>query len=369
MTLRWGDYISGQDGTSRSVEALWKAAAGDGHVTYVLGEGFDPRALVGLRRLVASGCATDLHLLSIMLTTRSGDELTERLASENRDGLEQIAKAPGVHRSRIEVPKVEEPSAAGLKLGRELFSAGYFEATSLIVVDVSALPSSIHFPVIGAILKQADVGSLRAEFQVVACHNAELDEAIIESGLGPPSYVGGFGYTSVETTQASKVTRVWAPVVGKGQGAALQMLYDYLEPDEVCPVLPFPARWPRRSDDLILEHRQLLMDRIEVEPRNLIYADETNSCDLYRTLSRLQRQYSEALKVLRPATVIVSSHASKLLSLGVLLAAYEHSLPVVSAGATGYSLADGVNLQAISNNDRLACLWLAGTPYVSAPAQ
>jgi hypothetical protein len=147
------------------------------------------------------------------------------------------------------------------------------------------------------------------------------------------------------------------------------MLYDYLEPDEVCPILPFPSRWPRRSDDLVLEHRQLLMDRIEVEPRNLIYADETNSFDLYRTLSRLQHRYSEALKVLRPATVIVSSHASKLLSLGVLLSAYEHSLPVVSAGAVGYSLAEGINIPAISKNDRLACLWLAGTPYSPVATQ
>jgi hypothetical protein len=361
VTPRWGDYIMGRDDTPRAVEDLWLAAAGKGRIAYILGEGFDPRALVGIRRLVSCGCATDLHLISIGLQTRGTDQATLKLAAANAQELTAVAGLPIVRRTHVAVPEVEEPSSAGLKLARSLIESKCLDDSDLIIVDVSALPSSIHFPVIGAILKQADVGNLSAEVQVVICHNAELDEAIVEAGIGPAAAIGGFSKPLTEDRPSE--IKVWAPVIGRGQGPSLQLLYDHLEPDEVCPVVPFPSRRPRRADDLVLEHRQLLIERIEVEPRNLIYADETNPFDLYRTLSRLQQQYSTALAILGPVSVVLSCHASKLLSLGVFLAAYEHSLTVMSAGASEYSLDPGIDLTAIGTHDRLVSLWLDGSPY------
>jgi len=43
------------------------------------------------------------------------------------------------------------------------------------------------------------------------------------------------------------------------------MLYFSYPPDEICPVLPFPALNPRRGDNLVLEYRDLLFDRLRID--------------------------------------------------------------------------------------------------------
>jgi hypothetical protein len=123
------------------------------------------------------------------------------------------------------------------------------------------------------------------------------------------------------------------PVLGEHQELYIRSIYEFLAPNEVCPVLPFPARNPRRGDDLLLELRRLIFDTIEVEPRNFMYADERNPFDLYRGLCRLSDRYTKALAPLGNVTVVTSVHGSKVLSVGALLAAYEKNLSVVSARA------------------------------------
>jgi hypothetical protein len=102
-------------------------------------------------------------------------------------------------------------------------------------------------------------------------------------------------------------------------------------------VLPWPARDPRRGDRIVLEYRQLLFDEIRLEPRNVIHGAERNPFDLYRTLGALHERYCQALSPLGPVAMVLSSHSSKLLSVGVLLTAYEHRLEVqhVSPGTYG----------------------------------
>src|SRR5262249_28573925 len=158
--------------------------------------------------------------------------------------------------------------------------------------------------------------------QVVVCENPELDSIILAEGVMDPAPISGFISGLTQDARPAEV-RVWAPVIGEGQGAQLEALYHYLEPHEICPVLPFPARNPRRADSLIIEHRQLLFERMEVEPRNIIYADETNPFDVYRALCRLNARYGEAIAPLGEAKIVTSVHASKMLSLGVLLASWE----------------------------------------------
>jgi hypothetical protein len=157
-------------------------------------------------------------------------------------------------------------------------------------------------------------------------------------------------------------TVIWAPVLGEHAAPALQAIHDFLAPADVCPILPFPARNPRRADNLLLEHQVVLLDSFRVTPGDLIYADERNPFDLYRTLARLQADLQQALKVLGPVTLVLSTHSSKLLSLGALLAAYEYGLPIVAAPAIDYEVGE-VDLSALAAGNRVTCAWLAGVPY------
>ena len=112
---------------------------------------------------------------------------------------------------------------------------------------------------------------------------------------------------------------------------------------------------------LMLETQIQLFDTFLVTPGNIIYADERNPFDLYRTLSLLQGKYRMALRALDPTTIALSTHSSKLLSLGALLAAYEHGLPIVAAPALDYELEEAD--PSVYGDNRVACAWLAGLPY------
>jgi hypothetical protein len=183
-----------------------------------------------------------------------------------------------------------------------------------------------------------------------------------EEGVASPGPIRGFGQR-LGPDDTSEVTRVWLPVLGEHQEPYIRSIYEFLAPNEVCPVLPFPAKNPRRGDDLLLELRRLIFDTIEVEPRNFIYAAERNPFDLYRGLCRLSDRYTKALAPVGDVSVVTSVHGSKVLSVGALLAAYEKDLMVVSAGPTGYRIQPGIEIDKVTTDDHLMCLWLDGEPY------
>jgi hypothetical protein len=102
---------------------------------------------------------------------------------------------------------------------------------------------------------------------------------------------------------------------------------------------------------------------IGVDVKNFIYATEWNPFDLFRTLGELNQRYRESLKPLGETTLTVSVHASKLLSIGVLLAAYEYGFGVMHTTPTGYFLRRGADIEALRTADRLSCAWVEGAPY------
>jgi hypothetical protein len=247
-------------------------------------------------------------------------------------------------------------------MSHQIQSSGVIGDKDFVVVDVSGLPSTVYFPVIGGLLRASDDQGLQRDLQVVVCENPKLDRIILEEGVASPRPIRGFGQR-MGPDGLSGVTCVWVPVLGEHQEHHIRSIYDSLTPREVCPVLPFPAKNPRRGDDLLLELRSLIFDTIEVEPRNFIYADERNPFDLYRGLCRLSDRYTKALAPVGDVSVVTSVHGSKVLSVGALLAAYEKDLTVVSAGPTGYRIRPDVDIDKVTPGDHLMCLWLDGEPY------
>jgi hypothetical protein len=143
------------------------------------------------------------------------------------------------------------------------------------------------------------------------------------------SLVGFSGQLTSEST--ANIPRVWFPVLGEGQAARLERIRAELDPDEICPVIPFPSRDPRRGDRLIEEYRQLLFDDFRVEPTNILYASEYNPFEAYRQLYGAIDRYRDSLSDLGGCKVFVSPLSSKLLSIGALLACYDHR---ANAGGT-----------------------------------
>lgn len=365
MTARWDDYVFASDDGTELPEHLWRAAQAGTELAsmYVLGVGFDPRALVGLQRFLALNHRQPqiVGLVELPPPSPASGLSARALAADNRAAFEQLLEGTEVR--VIPHTSVHARSNAGPRVARALTELAFVAGVGHLIIDMSSLPTNLSFPLVAAALRSIDrnVLGFPAQLQVVACENPDVDAAIEELGISDADIVGGFR-GALERESDPTGTVIWAPVIGERAGPALQAIHDLLVPGDVCPVLPFPARNPRRGDNLVLEHQVVLLDAFRVNPGNLIYADERNPFDLYRTLGRLHHGVQHALRLLQPTTLVLSTHTSKLLSIGVLLAAYEHELPIVAAPAIDYELA-AVDLTAFSVTNQLACAWITGTPY------
>jgi hypothetical protein len=352
--LRWYDYVFA-DETARS-EELWAEACKEANTTLLIcGAGFDPRTLDTPQRIAELDI--EVCVLALKPSVSGEHDDAEAAANENEEMLLELF---GDRLTILESPRVLDPNSVGTVLSRQLQAEHNLLDFDTVIVDMSGLPSSISFTLLQLLLQQslpavADGRRFNGNLLVTVSEDVSTDARIIASGLDAPGTLAGF-----ERLPDVPRTCIWVPVLGAGAGEELRALTTLLEPDEVCPVLPFPSRNPRRGDELILEHRALLIDELQFEPRNVLYASETNPFDLYRQLVWLADRYRTALEPLGGATIVVSEHTSKILSLGVLLAAHEASIVVGHVRPMAY------RLQGSGPADRKALIytaWLTGQPY------
>lgn len=356
-SVGWDDYVLGRD--QHAGELLAAASAGR-RLTVLLGDGFDPRTLHTLRCAIKHELA--VRVVRVPLPKGPGYGVGSKLVAANRDELARLAAT-----HEIDIVEADRwPSAdrltTGSRLARGLIAERIITADDVVVVDISALPSRIYFPLIGSLLelsKQPTSG----ELLVTVSENPEMDRRILNDGTAEAGTITGFSHGFNADVDPNKIT-LWSPVIGEGSGPELEAIYDLLqEPQEIYPILPFPASNPRRGDDLVQEHRSLLFDRFEVEPRNILYVHEANAFDTYRALTGLHHRAQDLLSMVGEVQLVVSAHASKMLSTGVCLAAWESRLPVVTATSNTFAIDEEPASDLVDGASTLCCLWLRGAPY------
>lgn len=360
----WDIPMMVTDGDPRGGDAvndvLRTASRNNDRTLFVLSAGFDPRSTSGLARFIsATGSAP--HVLAI--DPQPSDEAVDADLTARRAANEAAIASLAAARTHIQwaYPVVHDEASAGLQLARALTAPKLIKDMDTVVFDLSAFPTTLAFPMLNALLRCTGTAGFPSELLVLVTENPRLDGDITDDGLGPAHQLAGFGQRSRRAR--SSAVRVWAPVLGRGAGPAMKKIADFLDPQEVCPVLPFPAHDPRLADQLLLEHRELIIDRFEVQPTSFIYAAETNPFDLYRALVKFDDDYQAILAPIDGALVTLSSHGSKLLSIGALLAAYERNLQVLAVRATRRSLDTAHWAPQARIGDQLACVWLKGEPY------
>jgi hypothetical protein len=354
MTMRWqaGSRTVGDT----DLKDLW-ATRDSGRKLMIAGAGFDPRMPVAYE-LVSSACPVPVDLVLIRLEPLPTDPATEGLAKQGRERADAAVAAAGA--TLLEHAGQTGSQSSSMTIARDFFAAKLIDDYDELIVDVSALPRAVAFPLIRGLLQMEERSQWSGDLHVVACDNPRIDRLVSGEGIDTPDSLPGFGAHAESNSDA---TLIWVPVLGEAEARRVGDLYADISADEVCPVLPFPSRNPRRADDLIKEYRELLFDRIAVEPRNFIHASETNPFDLYRTLSQLRESYAESLEPLGETRMVLSTHSSKLLSIGVLLAAYELGLEVRHASPTLYTVEDLEALDGFANENLVVDLWLTGEPY------
>jgi hypothetical protein len=373
-TLRWRDYFLRQgDGFDEFWRSFFAEQKRD--VLFVLGHGFDARMCDGLERLLSLGGdgARDVALISF----DEGPESPSHAYAEQRtENGERIKNLVGI-RGKIDHRTITIFSDEGRRIGarsiaQEFASPAEFRSYTDVVVDISALPRGLYLPLLAKMLALFDMepkGGEQRNLHVVVSHSPATDGAILEEGLEESAtYLHGFAAAALESESTSGQPKIWMPVLGRRQQIQLERIHALVAPDEICPLLPSPAQDPREGDSLMIEYRDLLFDQLRVEPRNIIYAAESNPFEVYRQLVRSILHYHRALSPLGGCKVALSAMSSKLASIGVLLAAYELGRrdPKVTVGiahveSQGYRIES--NGGACSTT--LFTMWLSGECYAA----
>jgi hypothetical protein len=129
--------------------------------------------------------------------------------------------------------------------------------------------------------------------------------------------------------------------------------------------LPFPSREARLADELIDHYRSEVESAWEVDARHLVYADERNPLDLYRTILKIADARHRVFEHVGGSLVLLSPLGSKALAIGSLMAAIERDFPVVHVEALGYTAdfdkLDGRN----AAEAELVHVWLAGEAFAN----
>lgn len=164
------------------------------------------------------------------------------------------------------------------------------------------MPRSIFFPLINQILivlAYNDIREKKINLHVVVAEDFSQDIRTSAKELDEnASYMFSF-FADMELESHADSPIIWFPVLGEGKQIQISTIYKLLEPRifnreiEVCPVLPFPSRNPKRVDNLIMEYHRFFVEH-NIESRNVIFADEQNPFDVYHQIRNAGLHYDVA---------------------------------------------------------------------------
>ena len=337
-------------------------------VLYVVANGFDPRMCDGAESIAKQGGngKRDCRLVKLGGTSNSTAVSYGGLVDGNTRKLERV-----FDKWQIQTIDLALASNRDMDAQREAVNVvndDDYSTYTDIIVDISAMPTRIFFPLLsGALRRLSGRGLLSGRSPnlfVVVSDDTSIDRTISKMGLDEEanfvhSFLGDMGLQANELGPS-----VWIPVLGENRAGELDRLHRMINPAETCPVLPSPSGDPRRGDTLLLEYRDMLR-KLGIDPRNMIYASESNPFDVYRQIHDAIVHYDQVLKPLKIYRFAISPLSSKLMSVGVFLAAYELTYEkgikpgIGIVGAAGYKF-DEPDVEREAN---LFTVWMHGDCY------
>ena len=232
-----------------------------------------------------------------------------------------------------------------------------------LVIDCSALSVGVCFSITKYCMEIAERGSLNLHLTVI--DHPDTDGAIEATHCGRPNSPHGF-HGEWQLAKCARAARLWLPQLGQGKLSVLEEVHKFVNPHEVCPILPFPVTWPRSADTLIEEYGDLFEGPWKVDARDLIYAYEKSPPDLYRAILRIDDARQRVFRGMGGSQVILSPVGSKAVALGMLMAALERNFAVVLVESLAYKADPTVLEVGPGPAGELVHIWLHGEAYPSA---
>lgn len=328
-----------------------------GQVLFVGGAGFDPRACT-VAELIAKSADDRLRAVFLKEERPEPAPLLRAKADENR---QRLAAAVPDHEV-VEIHAFATDNAA--VVGREAvlaFSGRDLSTFSDIVLDLSALSIGASFPLTRYLLEMSErSGSLNLHLVVAA--DSGIDDSIRAVSSDIVSPVHGFrgGWGLEENRSAA---RLWMPQLARGKRAVLNSIERVVDPHDVAPILPFPARQPKLSDELVAHFRSELQNNWDVDSRDLVFAEENNPLDLYAQILSVDARRKPVFSETGGALTILTPTGSKVLAIGAMMAAIEKDLPVLHAENVAYEVDSVGASQTQHGSPELVHVWLHGDTF------
>lgn len=352
--LRWDPCIAHRGAEVDAFIAEYFGAA-ERRVLFVAGGGFDPRSTAVATRIAAASPSARALFFQ------------EKRPSPPQDQIDRANANIAVLRAAIKdhamVP-VEIFGPDGAVVGGRnvvaVLSREQFGGLTDVVIDISALSVGTSFPIIRYFVERIEQRKGPTNLHIFVAHNPALDSDIRSVPSDAPGHVHGFKGGSTLDGFAT-AAKLWLPQLAVGRRGALGRLHDFVAPHDTCPILPFPASNPRLGDVLAEEYLTEFESGWSVDTRNIVYADEGDPLDLYRTILRLDDLRKPVFAETGGSLLVLSPLGSKIMALGSLMAALERDLPVAHLEAIGYDLEASVPSQIDAPN--LVHIWLEGDVY------
>lgn len=372
--LRWNPHIMFDDD---KINNFWSNYfKTDDSVLFVLGKGFDIRMNLTLARFIEQ--TSKIKITCVLVEFDEGKSSSshnyQHLIDDNLKEFEDLTKDIIVIRKKI---KIWSKSGKSRRIVGDRNAANIFQKYSDIsnykdiIVDISSLPRGVYFSLVGKILTLIDTepNHLHNLFVSVA-ENVNLDSHIRETAIEDDlSYLHGFG-GEIELESEKDKPLIWFPILGEKKFSHISKGADKITDDknrlyEICPILPFPSKNPRRSDALLIEYHGLLFDSLDIEAQNIMYVTERDPFQAYIELSTAIRNYKKSLDIIGGCKITISTFSSKLLSIGSLLVAYENQdfVGIMNVNSGGYEILDEENIHKSKNESEIFVTWLTGIPY------
>jgi hypothetical protein len=367
--MRWRDYVMTRGNT---FDTFWAEHGGeDGRsILYIVGLGFDPRAPIGLQRLAAAANTCPINVIALQFEDElAAHSVEQREAAEaNRQAFEIAVEGRGRVEDRTvrfrndKRDSIADRSAADLFMDQDEVAV-YTD----IIVDISAMPRVVYFPLLSRLIYFHDslegASKVAPNIHTVVAEDPRADTLIRERGIEEEAkFLHPFEGPFNREARGEQRT-VWIPVLGEDRTHHFERMYVLVKPTEVCPVLPSPARNPRRGDDIVMQYQKLLFDEVRLDPRNIIHSSEFNPFDVYRQVRRTVLHYTNVLDIIGGCRIALSAMCSKVMSLGILLVAYElkggdAEVGIAHIECQGYDVPEGLDV-----NVELVGIWIAGECY------
>ena len=335
---------------------------------YILGLGFDQRMCEGITRFRAIGVSFDVWIIHYSEGEASPSKAYMEQVEQNKTRLLEIIKDLNVKEIQIDFwVDNEEEYVEEQKQGRFV---GEINATKVIknaknelamytdiILDISALPQSVYLCMINALFK-CDIPNQK--LNIIVNENYSTDMIIDPVQPEETAHeLQGF-YSTLDVTDDIVI---WYPFLGEKNIPYLRKYYEYLKSpshdiDEICPVVPFPAVNARRADSIISDYSKNLFDIWNIDKKNILYVSETNPLLICRNLYEATKNYKHALEPLGKCKFVFSAITSKLMTIGMFMAAYDlkedgYNIVILNISNKGYEIK---NDTIVNTPNRLICL-------------